>query len=95
MLDHFMDLVCAVRIANMRHSSQQQIIAYNRYIRRYVSRITKLFPDTALKTSHHAALHIRRCHCKFGAGSCTQRTILRTLYKLLSSNQYKSENQYV
>ena len=58
MLDHFMDLVCAVRVANMHLSSPQQITAYNLYIRRYVSRITGLFPDTNLKTSHHAALHI-------------------------------------
>lgn len=58
MLDHFMDLICAVRVANMHLSLPQQITVYNYYMRHYVSRITELFPDMALKPSHHGALHI-------------------------------------
>ena len=37
LLDNFMDLVCAVRIANMRVSSKDQVKAYNHHIARYTS----------------------------------------------------------
>lgn len=58
LLEHFMDLVSAVRIANMRVSSQKQILAYNHYIFRYASRCAKLYPDETLKPTLHAALHL-------------------------------------
>ena len=58
LLDHFMDLVTAVRTANMRVSSPSQIDAYRKFSNRYISRIQVLFPDQKLKPSHHAALHI-------------------------------------
>lgn len=58
LLDHFMDLVAAVRIANMHHSSPSQVEAYNFYITRYVANLTRLYPDQTLKPTHHGALHI-------------------------------------
>ena len=58
MLDHFMDLVISIRVANMRISSPRQVDKYNLHIRRYVARITTLFPDRRLVPNHHAALHI-------------------------------------
>ena len=58
LLDHFMDLVAAVRIANMRISSPSQVDSYRRFSSRYISKIQVLFPDQKLKPSHHAALHI-------------------------------------
>ena len=58
LLAHFMDLVSAVRIANMRVMSQNQIQAYNQCIRRYAARCTELFPDETLKPNLHAALHL-------------------------------------
>ena len=66
MLDHFMDLVSAVRIANMRISSQNQIKAYNRLILRYATRHSTLFPDVSLKPVLHAALHIGDMLDRFG-----------------------------
>lgn len=58
LLSHYMDLVAAVRIANMRVSSPNQIREYNKHIGRYVQNLSRLFPDQGLKPTHHAALHI-------------------------------------
>jgi hypothetical protein len=58
MLKHFMDLVSAVRIANLRVTSQRKIEAYNELIFRYARRCTDLFPDEDLKPTLHAALHM-------------------------------------
>lgn len=53
-----MDLVSAVRIANMRVSTHNQVKAYNETIFRYAEGIKDLFPYNNLKPVHHAALHI-------------------------------------
>jgi len=66
MLAHFMDLVSAVRIANMRIMSQQQIKAYNDCIRHYASRCKELYPNKTLKPVLHAALHIGQILDLFG-----------------------------
>jgi hypothetical protein len=58
LLQNFMHLVTAVRIANMRVSSPNQIRAYNQNIFRYVEDIKDLFPYNKLKPVAHAALHI-------------------------------------
>lgn len=58
LLLNFMDLVSAVRIANMRVTSASTITSYNKYIFRYVAGLQKLYPDQPLKPTHHAALHI-------------------------------------
>jgi len=58
MLAHFMDLVSAVHIANMRIMSQQQIKAYDDCIRRYASCCKELYPNETLKPVLHTALHI-------------------------------------
>lgn len=57
-LRHFMDLVTAVRIANMRVASKTQVDAYNKFIFRYVTDMATLYPNETLKPTHHAALHI-------------------------------------
>ena len=66
MLAHFMDLVSAVRIANMRIVSQQQIEAYNDCIHRYANRCKELYPNETLKPVLHAALHIGQILDMFG-----------------------------
>ncbi|KJA14089.1 hypothetical protein HYPSUDRAFT_72760 [Hypholoma sublateritium FD-334 SS-4] len=66
LLDHFMDLVTSIKIANMRLSSPRQVDRYNLHIRRYVSRITTLYPDRKLVPNHHAALHIGDVLQNFG-----------------------------
>lgn len=57
-LSHFMDLISAVRIANMRITSPAQITAYDHYMGNYIRRIKELYPDQTLKPTHHTALHI-------------------------------------
>ncbi|KAJ3500882.1 hypothetical protein NLJ89_g9593 [Agrocybe chaxingu] len=66
LLDNFMDLVAAVRVANMRLSSENQIQLYHDHIERYVRNLRRLFPDQHLKPSHHAALHIGDMLHSFG-----------------------------
>jgi hypothetical protein len=66
LLKHFMDLVTAVKIANMRISTKSQIEAYDTHMLRYVSRLQTLYPDQSILPSHHAALHIRDMLQLFG-----------------------------
>ncbi|KAJ3513964.1 hypothetical protein NLJ89_g2648 [Agrocybe chaxingu] len=66
LLDHFMHLVAAVRIANMRVSSDCQIQAYGVHIKSYVKDIRRLYPDQHLKPTHHAALHVQDMLALFG-----------------------------
>jgi hypothetical protein len=58
LLENFMDLVTAVRLANMRLSSSDQADAYDKHILRYVQALPSLFPHKSLRPNHHAALHI-------------------------------------
>jgi len=58
MLTYFMDLVSAVRIANMCVMSQNQIQAYNQCIQHYATCCTELFPNKTLKPNLHATLHL-------------------------------------
>jgi len=66
MLAHFMDLVSAVHIANMRIISQQQIKAYDDCIRHYASRCKELYPNKTLKPLLRTALHISQILDLFG-----------------------------
>ena len=66
MLENFMDLVIAVRIANMRVTTSSQISAYNEHIQRYVSELQSLYPGENLRPTHHAALHIGDILERFG-----------------------------
>ncbi|RXW11977.1 hypothetical protein EST38_g13878 [Candolleomyces aberdarensis] len=66
LLDNFMDLVSAVRLATMRRSSPVQIAEYNRHIIKYTKGTLKLFPEYSVLPSHHAALHIGDMLQQFG-----------------------------
>jgi len=66
MLNHFMDLVSMVWIANMHIFSQNQIKAYNKFIFHYATHCSTLFLDVSLKPVLHAALHIRDMLDHFG-----------------------------
>lgn len=66
LLVNFMDLVTAVRIANMRVSSPNQIKAYNETILRYLEGLKVLFPGFNILPSHHAAFHIGDILALFG-----------------------------
>jgi hypothetical protein len=66
LLRHFMHLVTAVRIANMRISLPNHIRTYNQHIFAYARGWDTLFPDEPLKPNLHAALHIGNMLDKFG-----------------------------
>lgn len=56
-LENFMDLVCAVQIANLRSISKNDIELYERYIYRYLTGFKALYQLAKVKPIHHAALH--------------------------------------
>ncbi|RXW16634.1 hypothetical protein EST38_g9220 [Candolleomyces aberdarensis] len=66
LLDNFMDLITAVRIATMRSSSAPHVETYNKYILKYTKSALELFPDYNILPSHHAALHIGAMLARFG-----------------------------
>ncbi len=57
-LANFMDLVNAVRVANMRTTSPGDVETYNTYMHRYMVKALELYQDEAVKPHQHAALHI-------------------------------------
>jgi hypothetical protein len=56
-LENFMDLVCAVQIANLRTISCKEIELYEHYIFRYMRTFKSLYKLAKVKPIHHAALH--------------------------------------
>ncbi|KAJ8473733.1 hypothetical protein ONZ45_g16182 [Pleurotus djamor] len=58
LLSNFMDLISAVRIANFREATAEQISVYDSCIRRYMSGVVQLYPDEPIMPHQHAALHI-------------------------------------
>lgn len=58
LLEHFMDLVTAVRIANAGCPQDGQVDEFEACIFRYVKNITRLYPSERLKPVHHVSLHM-------------------------------------
>lgn len=56
-LQNFMDLVCAVQIANLRSISKKEIELYEHFIHRYLTGFKTLYKTAKVKPIHHAALH--------------------------------------
>ncbi|KAH6907045.1 hypothetical protein BKA70DRAFT_1428553 [Coprinopsis sp. MPI-PUGE-AT-0042] len=66
LLENFMHLISAVRIASLRSISLDHIERYNSLIFRYTQGTRELYPDYSLLPSHHAALHIGDMLWMFG-----------------------------
>lgn len=58
LLDNFMDLVIAVRIASLRHTTPDLIQQYDRHVHRYLTQFKTLFKDQTLKPNLHSLMHI-------------------------------------
>lgn len=58
LLENFMQLVSAVKIATLREIFEDEICSYEDHIFRYIEGLKELYPDVNLKPIHHAALHI-------------------------------------
>jgi hypothetical protein len=65
-LHNFMDLVCAVQIANLRSVSKQDIELYENYIQHYLVEFKLLYKLVKVKPIHHAALHYGKTLRSFG-----------------------------
>ncbi|KIK32678.1 hypothetical protein CY34DRAFT_100947, partial [Suillus luteus UH-Slu-Lm8-n1] len=57
-LDHTMELVCAVYLACARTTTAWRAHAYRTHIANYVGNLKKIHPTFALHPNHHAAFHI-------------------------------------
>ena len=58
LLDNYLDMVAAVRYANVRRTSRGRIATYRYHIFRYVRGLRTLFPEQDLVPNHHLALHL-------------------------------------
>ncbi|KAJ3716826.1 hypothetical protein C8R42DRAFT_724475 [Lentinula raphanica] len=58
MLQNFLDMVHAIRLLNLRETSEDSRNEYRSLILRYLRTLLVLFPDVNLKPNHHYALHI-------------------------------------
>ena len=66
LLDNFLDLVAAVRYANVRRTSPSRIATYNSHIFQYVRGLRRLFPEQDLVPNQHLALHLGEVLENFG-----------------------------
>lgn len=66
LLDNFMELISAARVATMKISSPAQVDEYNRHMFAYTRGTLELYPDYSILPSHHAALHIGEMLERFG-----------------------------
>jgi hypothetical protein len=57
-LDHTMELVCAVYLACARTMTARRAKAYRSHIAGYVGKLKKIYPTFSLRPNHHASLHI-------------------------------------
>lgn len=65
-LDNFMDLVTAVKIASFRVTSPERRDAYELHMHRYLVGVLKLYPGTTILPNQHKALHVAEQQAKLG-----------------------------
>jgi hypothetical protein len=66
MLDNFLDLVSAIRIATQREITPDCITKYEKYMKSYLTGVLKLYPGTKITPYQHLALHIGPLLQRFG-----------------------------
>lgn len=57
-LDHTMDLVCAISLACMNTMTPIRVASYRRYILSWVSKVRVLHPKSKLSLNYHMAIHL-------------------------------------
>ena len=57
-LDHTMQLVCAVLLACKRVTTSRRMEMYRQYLRRYIEKLPVLYPDLGCESIHHMAFHV-------------------------------------
>ncbi|KLO05603.1 hypothetical protein SCHPADRAFT_839192 [Schizopora paradoxa] len=58
MLDNFIHLVTAVKIATSRSTSESRITSYDNHIKDYVTGMVALYGSDSLRSNHHIAFHV-------------------------------------
>jgi hypothetical protein len=66
MLQNYMDLVTAVKIASMRTMTPTRIASYNHYMDRYLKDVLELYPQVNLSPYHHLSCHFGELLQRFG-----------------------------
>lgn len=66
MLENFMDLITAVKLASMRTTNSARIKAYEFHMQKYLSSLPMLYPGTTITPNHHLSLHLSEVLDKFG-----------------------------
>lgn len=66
MLDNFMDLVTATKMANQRILTEAHIQRYQHHMLHYLQGISRLYPHTELLPYHHISLHLSKFLYNFG-----------------------------
>jgi hypothetical protein len=57
MLDNYMDLVTAVKVASMRTMTPARIASYNLHMDHYLKNVLELYPQINLTPNHHLSAH--------------------------------------
>ena len=65
-LDNFMDLVAAVKIAHLRTLTFKQIDKYHILMHRYLRTLQQLYPHAPITPLQHMSLHLPRLMKEFG-----------------------------
>lgn len=65
-LDNFMDLVVAVKLAHMRTLTPKRIQKYHFYMYRYLCTMQELYPHISIQPVQHMSLHLTRLMEQFG-----------------------------
>lgn len=66
MLDNFMDLVTACKLAMMRKTTPDRIEQFQKHMRQYLKTTKELYVYTALTPNHHLSLHLPQLFENFG-----------------------------
>jgi hypothetical protein len=66
MLQNYMDLVTAVKIASMRTMTPTRIASHNHYMDRYLKDVLELYPQVNLSPYHHLSCHFGELLQRFG-----------------------------
>lgn len=66
MLDNFMHLVTAIKLANMRKMTTARILRYEFHIHQYLTTLLDLYPGTTISPYQHLSLHYGALLRRFG-----------------------------
>ena len=66
MLDNFIHLVTAVKLASMRCMSSDRIASYTFHMHQYLSGLPGLYPAASITPNHHLTLHFQTFLERFG-----------------------------